>query len=155
MTIETVDCTTLRVKSSLITEYIAEIGSPTFSLNLTYKLNCGTAITVALTVSNIDQVNESYNITTPSTGVYSFKLEKTVIANNAVTTDYSCFFLDCDKINCSIVTDLAEDTNSDLYKYYQALTYVENCETYPCDKACEIYNFLISKLNTPLDCGCQ
>lgn len=156
MTFENVSCTTLRIKSSLITEYIAEIGSPTFTLSLSYKLNCSATETVVpLTVLNIDQINNSYNITTPSTGIYSAKLIKTVTIGGATTTDVGCFFLDCSDIKCSVVTDLADDLNSNLHKYYTALTYASGCDAYPCNKACTIYNYLINQLNTPLDCGCE
>lgn len=157
MTIENInDCTTLRISDDLIDAFIAQ--SPTFdhSLRITYQLNCGTATVVTLEdTSGLNTTDSSYDISSPSTGVYSVKIEKVPDSGADITDDFNCFFIDCSKVDCDVINFTADDLSSNVVKYYQALTYAYGCDEYPCNAACRIYNHLNNILGNTSDCGCN
>lgn len=78
-------------------------------------------------------------------GVYSFTV-KVVRPNGDSAEKTICSAVLCETY-CRVIEALAEYETTDVYKYYRALEYLENCDSCECKYGCAIFKKLIDKLN--------
>lgn len=161
------DCVTLRVQSTLITDWVALDGDPNQpTLTLTYTYNCGD--TTSLTVDNttVDLINEWIDLTkdelgteddtTIQNGIFFFTMKSVDPVTSDISYEYYCYFVDC-AIKCELVEYLAKNLDSNIYSYYQVLTHLNTCTECPCTHACTIFDFMDALLDEEIteDCGCK
>ena len=148
--IVTSNCDTgaITITSDLISDYIDE--SPTFPSTLTIEttVNGGATVTSTLSIDDFDLQALSYTLDADD-GVYSFKLKKQL--DNTLEVEEKCFFHSC-STQCEVITCLA-DGKSDIWKYFQALNYMEGCELCTCEKGVVLWNKIQSYL-TDNKCSC-
>jgi hypothetical protein len=78
-------------------------------------------------------------------GVYAVKLsvEKEDLTK---TIERACVFSDC-TIKCNMISALAKDPTSDIHHYYEGIKDAADCPDCECEKACQLYEVLLKKVN--------
>lgn len=91
-------------------------------------------------------------------GVYSFSF-RIARLDGSSQEETICSAALC-QTYCDYIEHLAEYPNSDVYKYFRALEYLEQCDECDCKYGCAIFQELINNLNNPDDaqkdpCNCN
>lgn len=82
-------------------------------------------------------------------GIYNFVL--TIVGKDGtIYTEHFCYFVD-DETKCNIIKALVKDPNSRVHHYYEAILHASDCNDCDCAKACELYRYLLTNLNTILN----
>ena len=88
-----------------------------------------------------------------TSGLYTITLKFTNTDTNSESIETNCTFVDCG-IGCEYFNTFREDVEALID--FNSLYSVEACGQCDCEKACEIWNQVKSKLyNTDADCGCN
>ena len=90
-----------------------------------------------------------------TSGIYKITLKFTNTDTGSTVEETNCKFLDYG-ISCDWFSYFKNQDNLEDLIGFESLYYLDNCGQCDCDKACEIYNQLKSKLySTDGDCGCN
>lgn len=146
------------ITSQAITDFVAGQPTPGFTIKLVSNYNCGDDIEKQLTIADVG--GGSYTITPSfysmssvlSDGVYYISIVKTPTSGTP-SEETICYFLDVN-IKCDLEDYLADNLESDVFKYHMALEFVNDCSDCRCIDACVLHDELIRVINTTCnDCN--
>ena len=113
----------------------------------------------------IDDVNETrlslnslFNETLLLSGVYNISIMRRL--NNGSNTIHRSYFIDCG-LECQVINKLIECRTSDIFNFYDALRYSNNCINVTYEDKCALYELFYRKLNNDgcidpyEDCDCN
>lgn len=138
--------TTINVKRNCCGDYSLELEDDSFFIN-----------DVLSGLNYIELDNSFFNSADDNVpdGVYFIE----IVVENTVTGEKTkqrlCFF-NGHLLKCELIDFIANNPKSDIFKFYLALTFINNCSDCNCENGCIIYNELLKiiKNNRNHDCGC-